>query len=120
MDQPLPERIVSLLHETRWLALAAVALYLGLILGGFDLADPGWSHVAPAARIVNPGGRLGAWLADLLLYLFGISAWWWVLFLLFAVVWGYRRLDGFGLMSADRRPFLIAASGFVLLLIASC
>jgi len=118
--QPLPEKIVALLQEARWLALAAAAGYLGLILGGFDPADPGWSHAAPVDRIANPGGRFGAWLADLLLYLFGISAWWWVMFLLFAVIWGYRRLDGFGFLSADRRPFLVAASGFVLLLIGSC
>ena len=108
------------MQEARWLVLGAASLYLGLILGGFDKADPGWSHAVPMERILNPGGRFGAWLADLLLYLFGISAWWWVLFLLFAVIWGYRRLDAFGLMPADRRPFLIAAGGFVLLLIGSC
>ena len=120
IDQALPERIVSLLQEARWLALGAAAVYLGLVLGGFNQADPGWSHAAAVERIINPGGRFGAWLADLLLYLFGISAWWWVLFLLFAVVWGYRRLDAFGLLPADRRPFLVAACGFVLLLIGSC
>jgi len=120
IDQALPERIVSLLQEARWLALGAAAVYLGLVLGGFNQADPGWSHAAAVERIINPGGRFGAWLADLLLYLFGISAWWWVLFLLFAVVWGYRRLDAFGLLPADRRPFLVAACGFALLLIGSC
>ncbi|TRZ99170.1 MAG: DNA translocase FtsK, partial [Rhodocyclaceae bacterium] len=36
------------------------------------------------------------------------------------VVWGYRRLDAFGLLPADRRPFLVAACGFALLLIGSC
>ncbi len=117
-SQPLPEKIVALLQEARWLVLGALALYLGLILGGFAPADPGWSHAASAGRIVNPGGRFGAWLADLLLYLFGISAWWLVLFLLFAVAWGYRRLDGF--MPADRRPFLIALAGFLVLLTGSC
>jgi len=120
INQPLPEKIVALLQEARWLALAALAGYLLLILGGFNVADPGWSHAASADRIVNPGGRIGAWLADLFFYLFGISAWWWVLFLLFAVVWGYRRLDGLGFMSGDRRPFLIASCGFLLLMIGSC
>ena len=77
--QPLPERIVVLLQEARWLALAALAVYLGLILAGFDKADPGWSHSVGVAHLANPGGRFGAWLADLLLYLFGLSAWWLVL-----------------------------------------
>ncbi|MFZ5473854.1 MAG: DNA translocase FtsK 4TM domain-containing protein, partial [Pseudomonadota bacterium] len=117
VPQPLPEKIASLLQEARWLVLAAAALYIGLILFGYDKADPGWSHAAQVARVANPGGRFGAWVADLLLYLFGVSAWWWVLFLLFVVVWGYRRLDG--IFATDRRPFLIALAGFLLLLGAS-
>ena len=83
-QQPLPEKIAALLQEARWLVLGALALYLILILGGFAADDPGWSHAATTEHILNPGGRFGAWLADLLLYLFGISAWWLVLFLLFA------------------------------------
>ena len=115
--QALPEKIVTLLREVRWLALAALAAYIALILGGFDQADPGWSHAVQVARVANPGGRFGAWLADLLLYLFGVSAWGWVLFLLSAVAWGYRRLDSF--LPGDRRPFFIALFGFLILLIAS-
>ncbi len=117
VPQPLPDKIVALLQEARWLVLGGVALYLALILYGYDKADPGWSHAARVEHIANPGGRAGAWLADLLLYLFGLSAWWWVVFLLFLVVWGYRRLEG--IFHADRRPFLIALTGFVVLLAAS-
>ena len=116
-DLPLPEKIVALVNEARWLLLAAFGAYVALVLWGFERADPGWSHAASGDRVVNPGGRFGAWFADVLLYLFGLSAWWWVLFLLFAVAWGYRRLDGF--FCADRRPFLIAAAGFALLLLTS-
>ena len=116
--QPLPERIVGLLQEARWLALVALAVYIGLILAGYDKADPGWSQAVVVSHVANPGGRFGAWLADLLLYLFGLSAWWSVLFLLAAVAWGYRRLSG--LLPGDRRPFLIALAGFLILLSASC
>ena len=116
-NPPLPEKIVSLVNEARWLLLAAFGTYIALVLWGFDRADPGWSHAAQPLRIVNPGGRFGAWLSDVLLYMFGLSAWWWVLFLLFAVAWGYRRLEGF--FHTDRRPFLIAAAGFVLVLTTS-
>ena len=116
-NPPLPEKIVALVNEARWLLLAALGAYVALVLWGFDRTDPGWSHAAQLDKVVNPGGRFGAWLADVLLYLFGLSAWWWVLFLFFAVVWGYRRLEG--LFNGDRRPFLIAASGFVVVLVAS-
>ena len=114
---PLPEKIVALVNEARWLLLAGFGAYLALVLGGFNRADPAWSHAAATDKVANPGGRLGAWLADVLLYLFGLSAWWWVLFFLFAVAWGYRRLDG--IFHTDRRPFLIAALGFAILLATS-
>jgi S-DNA-T family DNA segregation ATPase FtsK/SpoIIIE len=115
---PLPEKIAVVLHESRWLALVVVAVFVGLALAGYHRGDPGWSHAVAGAQVMNPAGRAGAWLADLLLYVFGFSAWWLVVFLIALVWWGYRRLEG--LRPADRRPFLIAVAGFVVLIITSC
>ena len=70
----LPERALRLVRETRWLALAVLALFLLLILASYHPADPAWSHAGSDGSIRNAGGRVGAWLADLLLYLFGMSA----------------------------------------------
>jgi len=114
---PLPEKIGIILQESRWLALVALASFIGLALWGFNRADPGWSHAVSTTALHNPAGRGGAWLADLLLYIFGLSAWWWVILLLAMVWWGYRRLDG--LRQADRRPLYIALAGFLLLIVAS-
>ncbi|MBN8475900.1 DNA translocase FtsK [Sulfuritalea sp.] len=116
-SHPLPEKIALLVDEARWLLVGLSGLYLTIILGGFDRGDPGWSHAAIVERIANPGGRFGAWLSDLLLYLFGLSAWWWVALPLFLVAWGYHRLSH--LFGGDRRSILIALAGFVLLLVAS-
>ena len=117
----MPGKVAALLRESRWLVLVALALYLALILFSYHSTDPGWSHsvrLGEAGRgVLNAGGRIGAWLADLLLYLFGLSAWWLVLLLMAAVAWGYRRLDGSHLL--DRRPLAIALLGFVLLLLCS-
>jgi S-DNA-T family DNA segregation ATPase FtsK/SpoIIIE len=115
---PLPEKIALLVHEARWLLVGLAGIYLALILGGFERGDPGWSHSAVVERVANPGGRFGAWLADLLLYLFGFSAWWWVALLFVLLAWGYHRLSH--LFGGDRRPLLIALAGFVVLLLASC
>src|SRR5581483_3296114 len=115
---PLPPRLARPLRESRWLLLVAVAFYLILVLATYDKADPGWSHSAVSVDPVhNAGGRFGAWLADLLLYLFGVSAYWTALFLAFATWWGYRHIQTAG--DGDRRPFWIASSGFVLLLLSS-
>jgi len=114
---PLPEKIAVLLRESRWLVLVAVASFLALSLWGYHRADPGWSHAVHATTLHNPAGRSGAWLADLMLYVFGVSAWWWIALLLAFVWWGYRRLDG--QRPTDRRPLYIALAGFVVLLVAS-
>ena len=80
-ENPLPPKIASLLRESWWLAMVALALYLALILFTFNRADPGWSHGAGVDKIINSGGRVGAWVADLLLFVFGATA-----TMLFAVV----------------------------------
>ncbi|MDR2032406.1 MAG: DNA translocase FtsK 4TM domain-containing protein [Azoarcus sp.] len=116
LSRPLPERISLLLLEARWLILGVVSLYIGLVLLGYDRADPGWSHES-VARVTNPGGRFGAFLADLLLYLHGVSAWWWVVFLGYALVWGFRRLRD--RMTLDRRSFFVILCGFLLVLVTS-
>jgi DNA segregation ATPase FtsK/SpoIIIE, S-DNA-T family len=113
----LPERLVVLLRESRWILLVAVAAYLMLILSGYDRNDPAWSHSAKVGLTLNPGGVLGAWLSDILLYLFGMSAWWWVAFLLQRVWSGYHQLAINSVF--DRRAWWLALLGFVVLLLAS-
>ncbi len=114
---PLPERLLALLRESRWLLLVAVALYLLLILIGFDRNDPSWSHAATSAITSNPGGVVGAWLSDVLLYLFGFSAWWLVVLMLQRVWASYRRMRSDSLF--DQRALWVSLSGFFVLLFAS-
>ena len=79
--------------------------------------DPGFSYSGPAGPIHNKGGVVGAWLADLLLYLFGASAWWWVAAGVVIVVGGYRRV-----VHPDHEsdhPLPLRAFGFALTLVAS-
>jgi S-DNA-T family DNA segregation ATPase FtsK/SpoIIIE len=113
----LPAKLANLLREAKWLLLVAAALYLLLIFVTFDRADPGWSHSASGAAARNAGGVVGAWLADLLLYMFGLSAYWWVALCVYVVAWGYRGLDGRGLI--DLRSLALAFAGFVILIAAS-
>ncbi len=115
---PLPPKLVALLKESWWFGFVAVALYLTLILVTYSPGDPGWSHSVEPEQIRNAGGRVGAWLADILLYIFGISAYWWVVFCLFLVFWGYRQLEHTDI--GDRRSLTASGVGFVLLLVASC
>ena len=114
---PLPPRIAALLREFGWFALLAVALYLLIVLYTYHKGDPGWSHSLRATAIRNAGGVIGAYLSDLLLYLFGMSAYWWVSFCAALVAWGFRRIEV--VPDTDRRSYVVVGIGFLVLLIAS-
>jgi DNA segregation ATPase FtsK/SpoIIIE, S-DNA-T family len=86
-------------------------LYLFLVFVTYHRDDPAWSHTATDALTRNAGGVVGAWLADVLLYLFGVSAYWLVALGLAAVLWGYRRLEA--------RAVGLALGGFGVLLVSS-
>ncbi|MBI3068474.1 MAG: DNA translocase FtsK 4TM domain-containing protein [Betaproteobacteria bacterium] len=114
---PLPPKIAALLRESWWLMLVAGALYLFLILYTYHGDDPGWSHSVTAAHINNAGGRIGAWIADILLYVFGISAYWWVVLCAAGVRWGFHLIEA--VPATDRRSYFVALIGFVILLTGS-
>ncbi|WP_415033342.1 DNA translocase FtsK [Azonexus sp.] len=116
-DTPMPDKIGHLLQESRWLGVGALLVFLVMALWGFQRTDPGWSNAVGQAGLQNPAGRLGAWVADVLLYVFGLSAWWWVILLGMWVWWGFRRLH-VGEKSAP--PWFVLLPGFIVLLLASC
>jgi S-DNA-T family DNA segregation ATPase FtsK/SpoIIIE len=114
---PLTEKLLALLRESRWLLLAAAALYFILVLYGYDRADSSWSHSADSAVIHNPGGLLGAWLADIILYIFGFSAWWWVVLMLLRVRAKFRSVRADSLFG--ERALWMVWLGFFILLFSS-
>ncbi len=114
----LSPRLAALVRESWWLLVVAVFAYLALILATYQRTDPGWSFSGSGAAIHNKGGAVGAWLADLLLYLFGVSAWWWVFAGIVLVVTGYRHLTR-SIDAADRHHPWLAVPGFVLVLLSS-
>ncbi len=123
-DQPLPGKLVRLLSEARWFILAAVTVYLILIFLTYSPADPSWSHASVVPKLHNLGGRAGAWLADLLLFIFGFSAWWLCIFSLRLVWLGYRRLSQRFLLKKEPEPEhrhenVIRGIGFFLLMVGS-
>ena len=115
-ESTVSPRLVRLLRESWWFLVVVGFIYLALILATYNKADAGWSFSGVGAPPHNKGGVVGAWVADLLLYLFGVSAWWWVIAGIVAVVSGYRRLTH---ESVERHHPWLAIPGFALVLLAS-
>ncbi|MCX8566683.1 MAG: DNA segregation ATPase FtsK/SpoIIIE, S-DNA-T family [Glomeribacter sp. 1016415] len=90
--QALPRRISHLVIEIRWLLQLACVFLLLMALISYSPLDPSWTHAVQANRIANWGGRVGAWMADILLLFFGFSAYWWVVLFGRRVVLGYWRI----------------------------
>ncbi|MDO9217582.1 MAG: DNA translocase FtsK 4TM domain-containing protein, partial [Lacisediminimonas sp.] len=122
--EPLPSRLVRILSEARWMVLAVLTAYLVLILITYDRGDPGWSHASKVAQLHNWGGPWGAWIADLMLFIFGLSAWWWCVLLMRAVWGGYRRLSQKFILEQEitpdhRHEKWISGAGFALMMAGS-
>src|ERR1700680_3081686 len=112
----LSPRFARLLHESWWLLIVVALIYLALVLATYHKTDASWSFSGSGAPLQNKGGVVGAWVADLLLYLFGLSAWWWVIAGVVVVVLGYRRLTH---EDVEAHHPLLAIPGFALVLLAS-
>jgi S-DNA-T family DNA segregation ATPase FtsK/SpoIIIE len=123
---PVPSKLARLLREALLGLVVLAAAYLAMILVTYHRSDPGWSVGATSRVISNAGGRIGAWTSDLLLYLFGYSATWFVVALVMAVWRGYRALAsdrekeiGIAQPARNRHWVIAMVGGFWLLLLTS-
>ena len=107
--------------------IAPFLFYLMATLVTFSPQDPGWSHSGSVtAPLNNVGGRVGAWLADVLLYLCGYVAYL-LPVMLGIVAWiALFGMDSDGDGDADLGPalrlvgivgFLVSATGLLYLAI---
>ncbi len=85
-------RLARLLAEARWIVGALLAVALLVVLLTYSRNDPGFTHSVAAGPVSNLGGRLGAWVADVTLLIFGVSAYLLALGMLVTVARGFRRL----------------------------
>ena len=53
------------------IALISLSVYLILALASFNISDAGWSYTGTNAEVQNIVGASGAWLADVLFFVFG-------------------------------------------------
>lgn len=60
--------------EGIFIASIVLAVFLLVSLITFHRSDPGWSHTGATSQIINSSGKVGAWFADVLLYMFGYVA----------------------------------------------
>ncbi|MDH3536272.1 MAG: DNA translocase FtsK 4TM domain-containing protein [Gammaproteobacteria bacterium] len=96
----------------------ALAGYFLVAMFSYDALDPSWSHSGSHGDVANFGGTAGAWMADLLFYLFGFLAFLLPIMLIYNGMILVKTRD---LSAEDQYQMLIIRwSGFVLTLISGC
>jgi len=72
-----PQAPAASVRSRAWLVLGTVLwLMLALALLTHDAGDPGFSTSGDGAPVRNAAGQAGAWVADVVLFIFGHSVWW--------------------------------------------
>jgi S-DNA-T family DNA segregation ATPase FtsK/SpoIIIE len=107
-------KIYKCFRESFFILTAALCLYLFLSLVTYHVTDPCWSNTGQSEETLNSGGKVGAWLSDLLLYLCGYLAFVFP-FLFSYLVWQYSY---FNRQVKVRSLLYIKTMGFLLFLFA--
>jgi len=105
------------LREAGWILLLGIGCWLALVLASYHRGDPGPFFSGTGEPVANKGGVTGAWIAETLLYLFGLSAWWWVALAAIGILRLYRRVEDWDLL--NKHTLAVALIGFALLLASS-
>ncbi|MFT5659071.1 MAG: S-DNA-T family DNA segregation ATPase FtsK/SpoIIIE [Gammaproteobacteria bacterium] len=116
--QLFAKQINQRVREAGMLLSFAIAGYVLVALLTYEAQDASWSHSGTSTEILNFGGIAGAWIADLLFYLFGFLS-----FLLPIMIFynGIILVRTRNLPPEDRNQMLVIRwSGFILTLISGC
>lgn len=116
--RPLAIQMAHRLREGLFILSIALSLFFFVSLCSYHNTDPGWSSTGTANVIGNLGGRAGAYLADIILSLFGCMAFLLPPLVVFAGWIGMRS-------KSDNSPFnltdfLFKFLGFVLIIASGC
>jgi DNA segregation ATPase FtsK/SpoIIIE, S-DNA-T family len=117
-SEPISGNVITNLREVFVFASLIIAIYLFIALFTYHPDDPGWSHSVTATDINNSAGTIGAWIADILLYVFGYFGY---LIPLMFLISGWRWFQLRRNKEAfNQLIFSVRGAGILLALIGGC
>ena len=78
--------LITNAREVMVFASLIIAIFLFLALFTYHPDDPGWSHSVTVHEVHNGAGTVGAWIADIILYVFGYFGYLFSILILISVV----------------------------------
>jgi S-DNA-T family DNA segregation ATPase FtsK/SpoIIIE len=115
--KPLSPQMRHRLREGLFLISVACAVFLFVSLVTYHGNDPGWSSTGLGKRVDNWGGRVGAWIADIFLSLFGMVAY---LFPFLMVLSSWLSVQEREDVNAKSYEWIFKSLGWIFLVTSSC
>lgn len=107
MSAVMEEKTFRGLREVAVLSFFASALFLLISLVTFSIEDAGWTHSGTALTVTNACGVIGAWIADISLSFFGLTAY------LFPVIIAWRSYLLHKRIKHNKEKSIITALGLI-------
>ena len=86
-SKTITDNLITNAREVLIFASFIIAIFLFLALFTYHPDDPGWSHSVTVDEVHNSAGVVGAWIADIILYVFGYFGY---LFSILILISGWR------------------------------
>ncbi len=117
--RPISVHMQHRLREGIFLVTVAASIFLFISLITYQSNDPCWSNTGMGPHVANWGGHVGAWLADIVLSLFGVIAY---IFPIFILLSSYSSIQASDVTPTKHKPheWLFKSFGWMLLMMSSC
>ena len=116
--RPLAIQMNHRLREGIFILSVALAIFLFVSFATYHNTDPGWSNTGLGNNILNWGGQIGAFLADVLLSIFGYIAYLLSPIIVFSAWLGIRQNTSSNGFKVNECIFQVI--GFLLIVVSSC
>ncbi len=115
-----PSRIQRVLFNTGWFFSAIMFVLVLSALWSYSNLDPAWSKSTNTFEVYNAVGKFGAYFSDILYYIFGYSAYWFVVLcaVLFIDMW--HRANRRNTDSIHYEFDIFNTFSFIILLFSTC
>lgn len=116
--RPIAIQMAHRLREGILIIAAACAVFLLIAFLTYHSTDPSWSNTGASDNVLNWGGRVGAFLADMFLSFLGCIAYGVPSLIVFAAWLGVRESDEENLF--NKSEFIFKSIGFILIVLSCC
>src|SRR3990167_3181081 len=115
--RPLSIQMRHRLREGGFLIAIACAVFLFVSFISYHVTDRSWSSTGLGHHVINKGGRVGAWIADVCLSLFGVISY---LFPFLLILASWLAIKQHEVVSHKKSDYFFKSMGWFLFITSCC